>query len=178
MCSLGVCFSLNAYAEGLPANPWAQQKNISVGSANQTKAEDLGSQTVNAAVDMWSKVRNSKEFRQWKMPEKESSNNNSRQNQNAEDESRKNLLTMLANLNRVGYQMPSNYRNVIGKSPTKSDNSSYERMIKQWQMKYQNTKNNTMNIVGRSYNNMLLSIKRSTGVDVNRTINETVNAFK
>ena len=107
-------------------------------------------------------------------------NTNVEQSANKEAEERNNLLTMLSNLNRVGYKMPSNYKNIVGNAQNKSKNNnfSYDQMMRQWQLKYNNTKNNSLNILNNSYQRMLSTIRNSTGVDVNRVINESVNAFK
>ena len=176
LCCFGICLSFEAGAEGLPANPWAKKQNVTVGGNDKT---NVASKTIDAAADMWSKVRNSKEFRQWKMPEQEKTTaENNQTSTDKEAIERKNLLTMLSNLKRVGYKMPDDYKNIVRKSPTRTNNASYEQMLRQWQSKYRSTKNNTMNIVNRSYNRMLSSIRRSTGIDINRTISDSVNAFK
>lgn len=182
LCSCCLCFSVVANAEGLPANPWAQQKSLKVGETTQSTVDDLADKTIDAATDMWSKVRNSEEFRQWKMPQKDSKTDNDEQSAaDKEAIERQNLLIMLSKLNRVGYTVPSDYQSSMRKTYEESKakgKASYDKLMREWQIKYNNTKNNTMNIVGRSYNRMLSSVKRSTGVDINRTINDTVNAFK
>lgn len=175
---LSAFFAFKASAEGLPANPWAKgQHTVDVEKQN-SKVDELGKQAIEATTDIWSKVRDSKEFRQWKMPQQ--ANTNVEQSANKESEERNNLLTMLSNLNRVGYKMPSNYKNIVGNAQNKSKNNSfsYDKMMRQWQLKYNNTKNNSLNILNNSYQRMLSTIRNSTGVDVNRVINESVNAFK
>ena len=107
---------------------------------------------------------------------------------------KQNLLNMLENLNRVGYFLPADYKNVIKKMPTANKNvtvqksksgasyktyaDSYNKLVREWQAKYAKTKNNSLNILENSYRRTLETLKRTTGVDINRAINDSVRAFK
>ena len=91
------------------------------------------------------------------------------------------MISMLANLNQVGYKIPDDYQNMIKKMPQKTDNHNkydYNRALRDWKRKYNSAKNNSLNILERSYQRVLYTIKDTTGVDVNRTINDSIRAFK
>ena len=166
--------AVNAYADGLPANPWQNSPQMKTYSENNA---DVINQASAVAVDMWSKVRDSKEFRQWSMPQQN-------QQTNAETSDLKKqaqMISMLANLNQVGYKIPNDYQNMIKKMPQKTDNRNkydYDRALRDWKRKYNSAKNNSLNILERSYQRVLYTIKDTTGVDVNRTINDSIRAFK
>lgn len=165
-----------SYSEGLPANPWQNPQRIN--AMLEKESSDVVEQASTTAADIWSKVRDTKEFRKWSMPQtNDAENNNFQDLKNKAD-----MLMMLSNLNRVGYALPNNYQNTIKKMPKKSDVdlgiSSYEDSLKQWKRKYGNMKNNSLNILDNSYRRVLSTIKNSTGVDINRAINDSLNAFK
>ena len=173
-CATMFLGAVNAHADGLPANPWQNSPQMKTYSENNA---DVINQASAVAVDMWSKVRDSKEFRQWSMPQQN-------QQTNAETSDLKKqaqMISMLANLNQVGYKIPNDYQNMIKKMPQKTDNRNkydYDRALRDWKRKYNSAKNNSLNILERSYQRVLYTIKDTTGVDVNRTINDSIRAFK
>lgn len=195
MKKFGFIFSLlmsflhfeTARAEGLPANPWQNKTNLQV--SENIGTQDISEQVSDVAVDVWSKVRNTEEFRWWSMAEQSQNNETDK---NIDD--KQNLLNMLENLNRVGYFLPADYKNVIKKMPTTNKNvtlqksqsdasyktyaDSYNKLVREWQAKYAKTKNNSLNILENSYRRTLETLKRTTGVDINRAINDSVRAFK
>lgn len=175
-CATMFLGAVNSYAEGLPANPWQNPPQMKTYSENNA---DVINQASAAAVDMWSKVRDSKEFRQWSMPKQ---NQQTNANEEASDlKKQAQMISMLANLNQVGYKIPDDYQSMIKKMPQKTDNRNkydYDRALKDWKRKYNSAKNNSLNILERSYQRVLYTIKDTTGVDVNRTINDSIRAFK
>ena len=180
-------FPLIASAEGLPANPWLNHPNIQ--ALNEDEGQNLSAQVSAAAVDMWSKVRNTEEFRQWSMANQTPSDNT----KDATDE-KQNILNMLENFNKVGYFLPADYKNIVKQMPTsrksatsqktQSSNSykkyadSYNNFIREWKAKYYKTKNNSLNILDNSYRRTLNTLKRTTGFDINKAINDSVRAFR
>lgn len=176
---VAVFFTANLKAEGLPANPWLNQPVSPTVSSQQP---DFSDQVSEAATDIWSKVRDTKDFRQWRMTKHTSEVSES---QNTDE--KQNLLTMLENLNRVGYFLPDNYKNIIKQMPTaqkaaapqKTEYSdSFKKLTREWQAKYRKTKANSLNVLDNSYHRALATIKRATGVDVKRAIDNSINALK
>lgn len=195
LCCGLVCFISAAKAEGLPANPW--QKPQKLNTAIQKEGSELAEHASAVAEDIWSKVRDTKEFRQWSMPKTEEKQNSDAGNK--QETERRNMLILLSNLNKVGYALPENYQGIVNKIPLNrgfvaktsqtnkasgkaSSGFSYDREVKQWQRKLNQAKRNSLNILDNSYRRVLSTIKSSTGVDVNRAINDTIRdtarAFK
>lgn len=179
-----VLFSLTAKSDGLPANPW--QNRTSPQIMAEEESQEISVQATALVADIWSNVRDTKEFRQWSLSRQSKQYDDSNQANNEATEEEKNLLFMLENLNRVGYALPSDYKNIIRQIPktkttaTKqtSQNTDYNQYIRKWRAKYNQTKNNSLNILENSYRRTLATLKRSTGIDINRAINDSMNAFK
>lgn len=175
-CATMFLGAVNAYADGLPANPWQNSPQMKTYSENNDDALEQASATV---ADIWSKVRDSEEFRQWSMPQQNQQTDENKETSDLKKQAQ--MISMLANLNQVGYKIPDDYQNMIKKMPQKTDNhnkSDYDRALRDWKRKYNSAKNNSLNILESSYQRVLYTIKDTTGVDVNRTINDSIRAFK
>ena len=169
-------YAHNSFAEGLPANPWQNPPtvNISVSEEN-TASPGVTSDT----VDIWNKVRSSDDVRQWHMPQQ--TTENKEQTEKSALEKQSEMLLLLAKYRNVGYKLPNDYQNFIKNMPTrktKSSDYSYEKTLRDWRAKYYGIKNSSLNILDNSYRRMLSTVKQTTGIDVNQTINDSINAFK
>ena len=166
----------NTYAEGLPANPWQNPPTVNIPASN----ENVGSSDKTADfVDIWNKVRSSENIRQWHMPVQQT--DNSAEKDKSIFEKQTEMLSLLNKLNYVGYKMPKDYQNFVKKMPQKTNTSkqySYDRTLTEWKTKYNGMKNSSLNILDNSYRRMLSTVKNATGVDINRAVNDSINAFK
>ena len=160
-------------AEGLPANPWGNPQRI----------KNLQQETNNAAVQSMEQIsnvlndnENIEKLR--KLVEANQTEPQERKFQNLVNQAE--IMAALAKFNNNGSNEIKNnnlYKN-ISQEKDKFQMQNYERELQLLKRKYGDIKNRSLNMIDNSYHRTVSTIKKSTGVDVDRAVKDSINALK
>ncbi len=162
-----------AVAEGLPANPWSNPQKI---KSLQQETNDVATQSLEHINKMLNDAENIEKLR--KLVEANQTGTTQNQPQNSINQAE--LMAALAKLNNMDSREIKNsnlYKN-ISQEKDKFQMEDYERELQLLKRKYGDIKNRSLNMIDNSYHRTVSTIKRSTGVDVDRAVKDSMNALK
>ena len=166
-----------AVADGLPANPWQNQRGLKTAQQNIQENNNFSARAVSAVSNAIDKVSNSEEV------QKSLSLNDKQEaiDKMAEFKKQVELMAKVADMNSAG-QNQMQTRRILLKQNREQDSqsllNSYEDDLRRLKIKYGDLKNKSINFIDDSYRRSIRTIKDTTGVDVERTIHDSIRAFK